>query len=86
MTEMTEMTAMTVRKKKACARARKALRAFWAVRRAALRTDGGMSTVEYALGMLTAAGVAALLYKVMTGGAVSGALESLVTKALDAPF
>ncbi len=36
--------------------------------------------------MLTAAGFAALLYKVMTGGGVSGALQSLVGKALDAPF
>ncbi|MDX2292588.1 MULTISPECIES: DUF4244 domain-containing protein [Streptomyces] len=67
-------------------RARKALGAFWATRRAALRTDTGMSTVEYALGLLTAAGIAVMFYKVMTGGSVSGALESLVTKALDAPF
>ncbi|MFE5796637.1 DUF4244 domain-containing protein [Streptomyces sp. NPDC056503] len=65
---------------------RTALRGLWTARRAALRTDTGMSTVEYALGTLTAAAVAAVLYKVMTGGSVSGALESLVTKALDAPF
>ncbi|MEV6203126.1 DUF4244 domain-containing protein [Streptomyces sp. NPDC051771] len=67
-------------------RVRAALRGFWAARRAALRTDSGMSTVEYALGTLTAAGLAAVFYKVVTGGSVSGALESLVTKALDAPF
>ncbi|MFD4375997.1 DUF4244 domain-containing protein [Streptomyces sp. NPDC058486] len=71
---------------KTYSRARKALRAFWVARRAALRTDGGMSTVEYAMGTLTAAAVAAVLYKVMTGGSVSGALEALVTRALDAPF
>ncbi|MFF9338920.1 MULTISPECIES: DUF4244 domain-containing protein [unclassified Streptomyces] len=65
---------------------RKALRGFWTTRRAALRTDTGMSTVEYALGLLTAAGVAALFYGVMTSGSVSGALQAMVTKALDAPF
>ncbi|WP_282696099.1 hypothetical protein [Streptomyces sp. CC208A] len=37
-------TRMWVRK------AREALGAFWAARQAALRNDGGMSTVEYALG------------------------------------
>ncbi|MET8970373.1 DUF4244 domain-containing protein [Streptomyces hydrogenans] len=67
-------------------RVRKALRGFWASRRAGLRTDSGMSTVEYALGLLTAAGVAALFYGVMTSGSVSGALQAMVTKALDAPF
>ncbi|MER5735642.1 MULTISPECIES: DUF4244 domain-containing protein [unclassified Streptomyces] len=66
--------------------ARKALRRFWATRRAALKADTGMSTVEYALGLLTAAGVAALFYGVMTSGSVSGALQAMVTKALDAPF
>ncbi|MER8035293.1 DUF4244 domain-containing protein [Streptomyces hydrogenans] len=67
-------------------RVRKALRGFWESRRAGLRTDSGMSTVEYALGLLTAAGVAALFYGVMTSGSVSGALQAMVTKALDAPF
>ncbi|MEU3399024.1 DUF4244 domain-containing protein [Streptomyces filamentosus] len=71
---------------KTYARARKALGEFWVTRRSGLRTDRGMSTVEYAMGLLTAAGVAALFYKVMTSGPVSGALEALVGKALDAPF
>ncbi|MGW4053819.1 DUF4244 domain-containing protein [Streptomyces sp. NPDC004779] len=66
--------------------ARKALGSFWETRRAALRTDAGMSTVEYALGLLTAAGVAVMFSKVVTGTSVAGALESMVMKALDAPF
>ncbi|GGY43836.1 DUF4244 domain-containing protein [Streptomyces omiyaensis] len=71
---------------KTCGWVRKALGEFLRTRRAALRTDTGMSTVEYALGLLTAAGVAAMFYKVMSSGSVTGALQSLVTKALDAPF
>ncbi|MHA6762162.1 DUF4244 domain-containing protein [Streptacidiphilus sp. PAMC 29251] len=57
-----------------------------AVRRrlARLRPDAGMTTAEYAVGTVAACGFAALLYKVVTSGAVSSALNALVTKALHA--
>jgi hypothetical protein len=45
-----------------------------------------MATAEYAVGMLAAVAFAAVLYKVVTSDAVSGALESLIGKALDAGF
>ncbi|WP_106516449.1 DUF4244 domain-containing protein [Streptomyces himastatinicus] len=43
-------------------------------------------TVEYAMGTLAACAFAAVLYKVVTSGTVSGALQSLIGRALDAPF
>lgn len=48
------------------------------------RSDAGMTTAEYAVGTVAACGFAALLYKVVTSGAVSSALNSLVTRALHA--
>ncbi|MER5970292.1 DUF4244 domain-containing protein [Streptomyces sp. NPDC002055] len=48
--------------------------------------DQGMTTAEYAVGTVAACGFAAVLYKVVTSGAVSGALQSIIGKALDAPF
>ncbi|MEV5972970.1 DUF4244 domain-containing protein [Streptomyces sp. NPDC051921] len=62
------------------------MRAWWAVRKAAAGRDAGMSTTEYAMGTIAAAAFAAVLYKVLTSGAVSKALESVIGKALDAPF
>ncbi|MFF3767206.1 DUF4244 domain-containing protein [Streptomyces sp. NPDC001922] len=50
------------------------------------RRDQGMTTAEYAVGTVAACGFAAVLYKVVTSGAVSGALQSIIGKALDAPF
>lgn len=44
--------------------------------------DAGMTTAEYAVGTVAACGFAALLYKILTGGAVSGLLQALVRKAL----
>ncbi|QNP64443.1 DUF4244 domain-containing protein [Streptomyces genisteinicus] len=52
----------------------------------ALRRDRGMTTSEYAMGTIAACAFAAVLYKVITSGAVSGALESVIGKALDAQF
>ncbi|MEO3752620.1 DUF4244 domain-containing protein [Streptomyces sp. B6B3] len=52
--------------------------------RGRVRSDAGMSTAEYAVGTLAAAALAALLYEVLTSGAVSGALESLIERALSA--
>ncbi|MET4924598.1 DUF4244 domain-containing protein [Streptomyces sp. PSRA5] len=54
--------------------------------RAALRADSGMASAEYAVGTLAACGFAAVLYKVVTSGPVSGALESVIGNALDAKF
>jgi hypothetical protein len=48
--------------------------------------DGGMTTAEYAVGTLAACGLAAVLYKVVTSGAVSGELQQLIERALDAKF
>ena len=51
-----------------------------------LRDDAGMSTVEYAIGCVAAAGFAALLYSVITGDSVTTALTQLVQRALTAGF
>nr|WP_308434039.1 DUF4244 domain-containing protein [Streptomyces termitum] len=67
-------------------RVRASTGAFWRSRRAGMRTDDGMSTAEYALGTIAAAAFAAVLYKVVTSGSVAGALESVISKALHAPF
>lgn len=45
--------------------------------------DAGMSTAEYAIGTVAAAAFAALLYSVITGGSVTGALTSLIQRALE---
>lgn len=71
---------------RADAAGRAAVRAWWRVRREAARRDAGMTTSEYAVGTIAAAGFAAVLYKIVTSEAVSGALESVIGKALDAPF
>ncbi|GGU78749.1 hypothetical protein GCM10010275_11930 [Streptomyces litmocidini] len=62
------------------------LRGWWRARRTAACRDEGMTTSEYAVGTIAAAAFAAVLYKIVTSGAVSGALESVIGKALDAPF
>ncbi|WP_424213037.1 DUF4244 domain-containing protein [Streptomyces sp. BI20] len=59
------------------------VRRVWAGR---VRGDEGMSTSEYAMGTIAACGFAAVLYKVVTSDAVSGALAAAVQRALDAPF
>lgn len=48
--------------------------------------DAGMSTVEYAIGTVAAAAFAAVLYKIVTGGTVVGALTELVQRALSVNF
>ncbi|MGW7365434.1 DUF4244 domain-containing protein [Streptomyces sp. NPDC054841] len=50
------------------------------------RTDAGMTTSEYAMGTIAACAFAAVLYKVVTSGTVSTALESVIGKALNAQF
>ncbi|MEV4558354.1 DUF4244 domain-containing protein [Kitasatospora sp. NPDC049285] len=44
--------------------------------------DAGMSTAEYAIGTVAACAFAAVLYKVVTSGTVSGALSELLDRAL----
>ena len=51
-----------------------------------MREDAGMTTSEYAMGTIAACAFAAVLYKIVTSGSVSGALESVIGKALDAQF
>ncbi|WP_338677526.1 DUF4244 domain-containing protein [Streptomyces sp. SCSIO 30461] len=65
----------------------RALVATWA-RRGTRRpwTDAGMTTSEYAMGTIAACAFAAVLYKIVTSGTVSGALESVIGRALDAQF
>ncbi|MFF8380918.1 DUF4244 domain-containing protein [Streptomyces sp. NPDC015661] len=76
----------TVRDEEAGTAVEKRLRGWWRAGRAAARRDEGMTTSEYAVGTIAAAAFAAVLYKIVTSGAVSGALESVIGKALDAPF
>lgn len=47
-----------------------------------IANDKGMSTIEYAMGSLAAAALAAVLYMVINGGGVIDAMESIITDAL----
>lgn len=48
-----------------------------------LATDeAGMSTVEYAIGTIAAAAFGAILYSVVTGDSIVGALTNLISRAL----
>ncbi|WP_063750289.1 DUF4244 domain-containing protein [Kitasatospora cheerisanensis] len=47
-------------------------------------SDAGMSTAEYAIGTVAACAFAAVLYKVVTSGTVSGALSDVLDRALHA--
>lgn len=44
--------------------------------------DEGMSTAEYAIGTVAAAAFGALLYTVITGDSITGALSDIIGKAL----
>jgi hypothetical protein len=59
--------------------------AWWRRMRGAGR-EAGMTTAEYAVGTIAACGFGAVLYKVVTSGSVSAALEAVIGKALDAQF
>ena len=45
--------------------------------------DGGMSTVEYAIGTIAAAAFGAILYTVVTGDSIVSALTNIITRALN---
>lgn len=44
--------------------------------------EAGMSTVEYAIGTIAAAAFGAVLYGVVTGDSIVGALTSIINRAL----
>ncbi|MFD9125518.1 DUF4244 domain-containing protein [Kitasatospora sp. NPDC059571] len=46
--------------------------------------DAGMTTAEYAIGTIAACAFAAILYRVVTSDAVSGAIGQLLDRALHA--
>lgn len=46
------------------------------------RDERGTTTAEYAIGTLAACAFAAVLYKILTSGAVSAALGGIVHRAL----
>lgn len=48
--------------------------------------DEGMSTVEYAIGTVAAAAFAAVLYAVVSGDSIVGALTGIVQRALSTTF
>ncbi|EMD21679.1 DUF4244 domain-containing protein [Amycolatopsis azurea] len=50
------------------------------------REDDGMTTVEYAIGTLAAAALAAVLYLIVTSDAVVAGLTALVERALSVKF
>ncbi len=46
-------------------------------------TEDGMSTVEYAIGTIAAAAFGAILYTVVTGDSIVGALTNIISRALN---
>ena len=52
--------------------------------RAYRHRDRGMSTAEYAVGTIAACAFAAVLYKIVTSGPVSEALQRMIERALGA--
>lgn len=45
--------------------------------------ESGMSTVEYAIGTIAAAAFGAILYTVVTGDSIVGALTTIISRALN---
>jgi hypothetical protein len=45
--------------------------------------ETGMSTVEYAIGTIAAAAFGAILYSVITGDSIVGALTNIINRALN---
>lgn len=61
-----------------------AVRRWWQARATLLIEDeSGMSTVEYAIGTIAAAAFGAILYSVVTGDSVVGALTNIISRALN---
>jgi hypothetical protein len=53
---------------------------------AAARNDEGMSTAEYAIGVLSACSFAAVLMKILTGDHVKELVSGLIERALTSLF
>jgi hypothetical protein len=49
---------------------------------AVVADEAGMSTVEYAIGTIAAAAFGAVLYSVVTGDSIVGALTTIINRAL----
>ncbi len=49
---------------------------------AVVSDDSGMSTVEYAIGTVAAAAFGGILYSVVTGDSIVGALTNIINRAL----
>ena len=47
-----------------------------------ISNESGMSTVEYAIGTIAAAAFGAILYSVVTGDSIVGALTNIINRAL----
>ncbi|MFD8324954.1 MULTISPECIES: DUF4244 domain-containing protein [Streptomyces] len=61
-------------------------RRWWTGLRAAAVDDRGMTTAEYAMGTLAACALAVVLYRIVTSQAVKSMLQSVLERALHAPF
>jgi Protein of unknown function (DUF4244) len=59
------------------------IRAVWARMTLLVVDDAGMSTVEYAIGTIAAAAFGAILYTVVTGDSIVGALTNIISRALN---
>ena len=59
------------------------IRSLWARLTLLVVDDDGMSTVEYAIGTIAAAAFGAILYTVITGDSVVGALTNIINRALN---
>ena len=62
---------------------RNKIRSLWARLTLLAVDDGGMSTVEYAIGTIAAAAFGAILYTVITGDSVVSALTNIINRALN---
>ncbi len=61
-------------------------RRWWTGLRTAAADDRGMTTAEYAMGTLAACALAVVLYRIVTSQAVKSMLQSVLERALHAPF
>ena len=59
------------------------IRAFKARMTVLIVDESGMSTVEYAIGTIAAAAFGAILYTVITGDSIVGALTNIISRALN---
>ena len=61
---------------------RNAIRAMRSRMTTLMAEEAGMSTVEYAIGTIAAAAFGAILYGVVTGDSIVGALTNIINRAL----